>query len=148
MILLVEDDENDVALVRRAFAKAGSSAAMKVVKSAEEAMAYLKNEPPYENREENPAPGLVLLDLKLPGLDGFELLRWIRSQTELEGLRVCVLTSSPLYRDLCHAHQLGANSFLTKPLERSNVDALCAAMHGPMRWLGELPYGVRRDASR
>ena len=117
LILLVEDRDDDVVLLRRSFQKAGIANPVQVVMDGEEAIAYLSGTGKYTAREEYPLPGLVLLDLKLPKLDGFEVLRWIRTQPALCGLRVVVLSSSENIRDVNLAYALGANSFLVKPTD-------------------------------
>src|SRR2546423_4602150 len=117
VILLVEDREDDVLLVRRALARGFLDNPMHVVRSGEEAISYLQGEGKYSNRAEYPLPDLVLLDLKMPGMDGFGVLEWIRAQEGLRGMRVVVLTSSEQMRDVNRAYQLGANSFLVKPTD-------------------------------
>src|SRR5438105_2858307 len=115
VILVAEDREDDIILIRRAFARARVVNPIHVVRDGEEALAYLKGEGKYGNRREYPLPELLLLDLKMPRMDGFEVLRWVRSQPDLRLLRVVVLTSSEDVRDVNLAYQLGANSFLVKP---------------------------------
>jgi CheY-like chemotaxis protein len=117
VILLVEDDPNDVVLIQRAFQKSGLSSVLKVVRDGEQAIAYLSGRGPYGNRERCPLPFMVLLDLKMPGTDGFEVLHWIRADAELKRLLVVVLTSSNLQADVDKAYELGANSYLVKPVE-------------------------------
>src|SRR5262245_1735495 len=116
-ILLAEDDDNHVALIRRAFQKAGLINPIQVVHDGEEAIAYLKGEGAFANRAEYPLPTLLLLDLKMPRKNGFEVLRWIRQQPTLAALRIVVLTSSQDIRDVNQAYQLGANSFLVKTMD-------------------------------
>lgn len=137
VILLVENDESDALLIRRAFAKAGAPDPHRVVRDANTAISYLKGDGPYANRKKHPLPGLVLLELKLPGKDGFEVLKWIRSQPELKDLRVVVLTSPYEIWDVNLARQLGANSFLVKPPDFENVDALVATLKGQRILTGE-----------
>ncbi len=120
-ILLVDDDENDVLLIQRAFQKAGLRNTLKVVRSGEQAMAYLNGTGAYANRDRYPAPFMVLLDLKMPGTDGFEVLQWIRSEPNCRRLLVVVLTSSNLQADVDRAYELGANSYLVKPVEFSEM---------------------------
>src|SRR5437660_5264305 len=127
VILLVEDREDDVVLIRRAFDKAKVINPIQVVSNGEEAIWYLKGEGKYANRAEYPLPDLVLLDLKMPRVDGFEVLRWIRQQPGLSSVRVVVLTSSDQMRDVNEAYQLGANSFLVKPLEFERFVNMSAA---------------------
>ena len=115
MILVAEDDENDVFLIKRALHQAQFENPLAVVQTGEEAIAYLKGAAPYQDREKHPLPALVLLDLKMPRRDGFEVLAWIRQQPELNGLAVVVLTSSQESSDINRAYALGANSYLVKP---------------------------------
>ncbi len=116
-ILLVDDDSNDVLLIQRAFEKAGLSKSLHVVRSGDQAMSYLSGSEPYSDRERHPLPFLVLLDLKMPGTDGFEVLQWARNEPELKRLLIVVLTSSSLQSDVDRAYELGANSYLVKPVE-------------------------------
>jgi CheY-like chemotaxis protein len=116
-ILMAEDDSNDVVLIQRAFAKAGLKNNLKVVRDGAQAIDYLAGRGVYSNREKYPLPFMLLLDLKMPGTDGFEVLQWIRSEPDLKRLLVVVLTSSVLQTDVDHAYELGANSYLVKPVE-------------------------------
>jgi CheY-like chemotaxis protein len=116
-ILLVEDDENDVVLIQCAFQKAGLNPTLKTVRNGAEAIEYLSGEGRYADREQFPMPFLLLLDLRMPGTDGFEVLRWVRAAAELKRLLVVVLTSSNLQADVDRAYELGANSYLVKPVE-------------------------------
>ena len=116
-ILLAEDDPNDVLLIQRAFAKAGLKDVLKIVRDGEQAIDYLSGRGVYADRERYPLPYLLLLDLKMPGTDGFEVLQWLRGEPELRRLLVVVLTSSNLQADVDRAYELGANSYLVKPVE-------------------------------
>ena len=135
--LLVEDDPNDVALVRRAFLKAKVLNRLEVVTSGEKAMQYLSGDGKYANRAEFPLPSLVLLDLKMPGIDGFDTLRWIRQQPELATLRVVALTSSDRPADINLAYQCGANSFLVKPTDFDRFVQVSQALSGYWVWLDQ-----------
>ena len=117
VILIAEDEEDYVLLIRKAFAEAGLKNPIHVVSTGLEAMAYLKGEGRYANRDEYPLPDLFMLDLKLPGFSGFEIIGWVRSQPGLSGLRILVLTSSEQMKDVNDAYRLGANSFLMKPYD-------------------------------
>lgn len=138
-ILLVEDDSNDVILVRRAFRKAEIDIPIQIVSDGEEAIAYLTNQPPYEDREEYPLPTLILLDLKLPRVTGLEVLEWIRNQPHLKRLLVVVLTSSSESPDVNKAYDLGANSYLIKPVTFSNLVELMEKVHGYWFTLNQPP---------
>jgi CheY-like chemotaxis protein len=117
VVLLVEDREDDVVLIWRGLLRGKVQNPIMVVGDGEEAIAYLRGEGKFANREEFPLPTLVLLDLKLPKIDGFEVLQWIRAQQGLRAMRVIVLTSSQDLRDVNRAYELGANSFVVKSLD-------------------------------
>ena len=114
-ILLVEDDENDVFLMKRAFAKTSLPAEVRVAEDGREALRYLRGEGEYADREHHPLPRLTLLDLNLPYVHGLEVLKQIREERHLRKLVVVVLTSSLADSDIERAYHLGANSYLTKP---------------------------------
>jgi CheY-like chemotaxis protein len=117
VILVAEDDEDYVLLIRQVFQKAHIPNPIQVVWNGEEAIWYLKGVGKYANRDEYPLPDIFLLDLKMPRVNGFEVLKWVRAQPSLSALRILVLTSSDEIRDVNEAYQLGANSFLVKPMD-------------------------------
>jgi DNA-binding response OmpR family regulator len=139
VILVVEDDYDDVVLMRRAFARAGIEVPLKVVHDSAEAVLYLQGKGPYENREENPLPALMLLDLKLPGNSGFDVLRWARERSGLKRLPIIVLTSSSADRDVNMAYDLGANSYVVKPLTFDSLLDLVKAVDMYWVMLNEAP---------
>jgi CheY-like chemotaxis protein len=114
-ILLVDDHETDVLLMQQAFQRAGTVYPLMVAKNGEEAIAYLRGEGSFANREKYPLPAAMLLDLKMPMLDGFEVLEWVRNQPNLKRLIIIAQTSSPRSEDVNRVYNLGANGFLTKP---------------------------------
>ena len=103
LILIAEDREDDVLLIRRSLERAQILNPTQFVRNGEEVIAYLKGEGKFSNRDEYPLPSLLLLDLKMPRTDGFEVLSWIREQESLKALRVIVLTSSEDIRDVNQA---------------------------------------------
>jgi CheY-like chemotaxis protein len=115
-ILLADDDPNDVLLIQRAFQKAGLHNALRTVDDGDAAIKYLSGKGVYADRDKYPLPFLLLLDLKMPGTDGFEVLEWLRNEPQLKRLLVVVLTSSNLQADVDRAYELGANSYLVKPV--------------------------------
>ena len=138
-ILLVEDNGNDVLLIKRAFKKAKIANSIQVVGDGDAAVAYLAGEGQYADREAYPMPALVLLDLKLPRRSGFEVLGWVRTQPVLKRLPVLILTSSRENVDIDRAYDLGANSYLVKPV---TFEALQEIMHAiDVYWLvlSEIP---------
>lgn len=132
--MLAEDREDDILLITKAFQKSGLNYPLYVVNSGEEVMSYLQGIGKFSNRAEHPLPDLLLLDLKMPGTDGFEVLRWIRSQPGFSNLRVLVLTSSLDIHDVNQAYSLGANSFMVKPFDFENTKELA-------RTIGEYWFG-------
>jgi CheY-like chemotaxis protein len=143
LILLVDDSDNDIVLMRRAFIKARVLNPLLTIASGEEAVAYLTGTGRYANRAEYPLPGLILLDIKMQGMDGFDVLRWIRSQPGLKSLRVVMLTSSNEMRDVNLAYQLGANSFLIKPVDFERFVEISQALSGYWLWMDKAPEAYR-----
>ncbi|SRR6266404_3247719 len=139
VILLAEDNETDIILTRKAFAKAKLLNPLHVVRDGVEVIAYLKGEAQYSNRAEYPLPDLLLLDLKMPHKNGLEVLEWIRQQPTLRGLRVVVLTCSDQARDVNMAYQLGANSFLVKPVDFEQFVRVSEVLKGYWLWIAETP---------
>jgi CheY-like chemotaxis protein len=141
-ILLVEDREEDVILIQKAFERGKIPNPLQVVRNGEDAINYLAGIGRFSDRLRYPFPLLVLLDLKMPAVDGFEVLRWIKSQQTLGPLRVVVLTSSENIRDVSLAYQLGATSFLVKPLDFNHTVAMTETIMD--YWLGiNVPSGPR-----
>jgi CheY-like chemotaxis protein len=114
-LLVVEDDENDIFFLKRAFDRSGVTNPLCIVQSGQEAIDYLRGENTYSDRTRFPFPAMVLLDLKLPCVNGIDVLRWIRKQPDCAGLPVIVLTSSTLKTDIEEAYSSGANSYVVKP---------------------------------
>lgn len=114
-ILLVEDNEDDVFLMKRALRVAGIANPLQIVEDGQAAIDYLAGAGVYADRTLHPLPMIVFLDLKLPYKSGHDVLQWIRGQPHLEMLVVIVLTSSSEKVDLERAYKFGANSFVVKP---------------------------------
>ena len=127
-ILLVENNQDDILLILRAFQRAGVTRRIQTVTSGTHAVAYLQGTQPYDDRQKYPLPILVLLDIMMPGMDGFDVLRWIRRQWEFFELCVVMLTASDRIRDATQAYHLGANSFLVKPLDFQNAGELARSL--------------------
>jgi CheY-like chemotaxis protein len=117
LVLIVEDQEDDILLMQRAFQQSSLKNPVQYVRTAEDAMAYLNGEGQFANRTEFPLPVLILLDLKLPGKDGFDFLSWVRQQEGFCDLPIVVLTCSTQRCDVNRAYRLGANSLFVKDLD-------------------------------
>jgi CheY-like chemotaxis protein len=131
-ILLVDDSEIDLMLMREALEIAKCSHALQEVHDGEEAIAYLKGEGPYCDRNKFPLPIIMLLDLNMPKKNGFDVLTWVRAQPALKPLAIFILTSSARSVDVENAFYLGATSFLVKP---SNLESLATMMRCLCDWV-------------
>jgi CheY-like chemotaxis protein len=115
-ILLVEDEEAHAKLTSRAIRKAGNANRIDVACDGEEALDYLFNSGKYADKSEYPCPGLILLDIKLPGIDGIEILQTIKRDPSLRKIPVIMLTTSEREEDIARSYEYHANSYLTKPV--------------------------------
>ena len=113
-ILLVEDDPGDVLITREAIDSSKFANVLNVVSNGEEALAYLRREPPYEQATR---PGLILLDLNLPRLDGREVLAVVKEDPDLRRIPIVVLTTSSADEDIVRSYDLHANAYVTKPVD-------------------------------
>ena len=116
VILLVEDDVADQEIIKRVVSTGATSATLQIVSDGQEALDYLKREGAYTSPGSAPKPDLVLLDLNMPGLNGFEVLTEIRKDPSVRLLPVIVLTTSDQESDIVQSYERGANSYLTKPV--------------------------------
>jgi CheY-like chemotaxis protein len=123
-ILIVEDDPNDRFFVERVFRKANLSAHLQFAIDGKEAMDYLSGRGKFQDRDQFPIPALILLDLKMPHVTGFEVLEWLKGQEGLKRVPVTVLTSSTIQSDINRAYELGANAYLVKPLSFDQLEKL------------------------
>jgi len=128
-ILHVEDDSNDVLLFQHACRKAGVNCNLQTVNDGDEAIAYLQGEARFADRQQYPLPDLMLLDLKMPRLNGFEVLAWLRQEEKCRSLPVVVLSSSNHDADIKRAYSLGANSYLVKPVEFDSLVEIVKVVH-------------------
>jgi CheY-like chemotaxis protein len=115
LVLVAEDDPNDRLLLERALRKAAIEVQMRFVSDGEEAILYLQGAGAYANRQENPFPSIIILDLKMPRKGGLEVLSWIEDHPELSVVPTVVLTSSNLETDIRLAYERGANTYFMKP---------------------------------
>lgn len=132
-ILVAEDEPTDVLLLRYAMEQAGSPHKLVVVQDGKEAIDYLSGQPPYADRSQYPLPALMLLDLKMPRLTGFDVLSWLGTQRKLKKLPAIVLTSSADDADRERAEQLGAADYLVKPTAVGDLVKLVKKLH--LSWL-------------
>lgn len=127
-ILLVEDDPNSVFFFQHAIEQLGITNPLQVATDGREALDYLENNGAFANRQKYPLPGLVVLDLKLPRASGFDVLRQMRANPALPKIVVIMLTSSADEDDVRQAYALGANAYLVKPLQLTDLVAIVQAI--------------------
>ena len=128
-VLIAEDSEADIYFLLRAFDHAKIGNAIHVVRDGDEVLSYLKAEGIYANRERYPAPRIVLLDLYMPSTSGFDILRWKKSQSQLKDVLFVALSNTNSVKDINLAYELGANTFLSKPLDGAEIRNLIEAFH-------------------
>ena len=144
-MLLVDDSETDLLLMRAAFKKANYNSPLQEVRNGEEAIAYLKGEGAYCDRTKFPLPTVMLLDLNMPKKNGFDVLAWVRAQPVLKRLAIIILTASMRTEDVERAFDLGATSFLVKP---GNLDALAAMLRCLCDWVQINHFPPLNEAGR
>ena len=120
-VLLVEDDENDQFFVQRAIKKNHIPIKLHIVSRGDEAIHYLSGTGEYSDRKQHPMPRLVLMDIKMPGRSGLEVLKWIRTESPCKTIPVVMMSSSQLREDVQRAYELGVNAYLIKPAAFSEL---------------------------
>jgi CheY-like chemotaxis protein len=133
-ILVAEDNADDAFLLKHAFARAGFGSPVRFVADGEQVLLYLEGEGEYANRAQYPFPALLLLDIKMPRLDGLEVLTLIRNDPRFRRLIVIMLTSSSREQDVNRAFDLQANSYLVKPARPEAMPEVLGQIRG--YWLG------------
>jgi DNA-binding response OmpR family regulator len=123
-ILVAEDDPTDAYFFERAFKRAGIPVVLHFVRDGQEVLDYLQGEGQFADRAAYPLPRLVLLDLNMPRLNGFEVLEWVREQRGFNGMQMVIFSSSDETKDINRAYGLGANWYLVKPHSMDELTAL------------------------
>jgi CheY-like chemotaxis protein len=132
-VLIAEDDPNDVFLLKRAFEKAGVNNPVVVARNGQEAIDYLNGSGKFIDRTVHPLPGLMFLDLKMPLVDGFDVLAWLHTRPMDSKVPVVVLSSSNQERDIKQARQMGADDYRVKPQQFEELLEMVREIHD--RWL-------------
>jgi two-component system response regulator len=128
-ILVADDSADDVFLLQEAFKMAEATSQLHAVNDGAEALAYLKGEGAFADREVHPFPDVLLLDLNMPRKNGFEVLEWVRGNAACSRLLVYVLTASSREADVVRAYELCANSYVIKPNRLDDLVAFVTALH-------------------
>jgi CheY-like chemotaxis protein len=132
-ILVVEDDPNDALLLERSFQKVCDDVPVRRVCHGAEAVAYLRGDGAYSDRSLHPLPAMVLLDLKMPVMDGMELLTWLKNNPSVAALPVVVLSGSARAADMQQARNLNASEYIVKPFDFEEWKSVAKRLAS--RWL-------------
>jgi CheY-like chemotaxis protein len=145
VVLMAEDDEHDIIATKRAW-KAGQMAnPLYIVNNGEECLDYLERRGAYSDPASSPRPGILLLDLNMPRMDGLETLQQIRKNEQYHSLPVIMLTTSKAEEDRVRSYELGANAYIVKPIGFENFSEAIRTIN--LFWkLAELP-GVQHEKS-
>ena len=138
-ILLAEDDEGDIFILRRALRGAGIANPLQIVRNGQEAIQYLEGEGPYSDRKKYPWPSLLLLDLRMPLMDGFEVLAWLQRRRRPKDLLVAILSGSRDEADTLRATELGADAFCVKPQAYDELVSILRGLHERLREAPQMP---------
>ncbi len=133
-ILIIEDNESEAMLLQVALTRAGIKNATRIVSSGEQAMDYLRGRASYANRNQYPFPSVLFTDLKMPGLNGFDILRWLQQHPECAIIPTIVLSNSREAKDVKVAYELGANSFMVKPQTLEQLTQMMRSAYEYWAW--------------
>ena len=147
-ILMIEDEPTDAALIERAFQRAKVLNPIVHIKNGDDALAYLAGVAKYANRIEYPLPALILLDLKMPGMTGLQLLQWMRTNRDVRRIPVVVLTADDTPATVNAAYELGANSYLVKPGDPKQIVRLVELIQSYWMELNQPPPLVMQAAEK
>lgn len=146
IVLSVDDNDVDGALLERAFKRTSVPARLFRVSEGPQALAYLSGEGIYQDRESYPLPDLILLDLAMPKMSGMEVLRWIRQQPGVNRIKVLIFTASDKQEDMETANNTGADAYLLKPTKFEDLKNLVKGIHE--EWLSPKPRKGKGDGKR
>ncbi len=124
IILVAEDDASDALLLKLAFRRTNNNSDVHFVQNGEEVIAYLLGEAPFEDRNQFPLPGVLLLDLRMPRVDGYDVLEWLGQHREFRGITVGVLSGMEGTASIQRAFELGADFYLIKPHDPAELASL------------------------
>lgn len=127
-ILMADDDEEDRMLLRKAFELHRAASSLRFVEDGEDLLDYLHRRGKYQNAEDAPRPGLILLDLNMPRKDGREALEAIKQDPQLRRIPIVVMTTSEADQDIAKSYDLGANSYVTKPVTFESLAQVIKAL--------------------
>lgn len=128
-LLVVEDSEDDIFFMERIFKQLGARCTLKFVRDGIEAVNYLSGNGQYADRTKYPVPTIILMDLKMPRMNGFEVLEWMQKQHDIKLIPTIVVTSSTLQEDVTRAYRAGANAVMSKPVDKDSLLQMLKTFH-------------------
>jgi len=128
-LLIVEDNEDDIFFVERIFKQIGARCELRFTRDGIEAIEYLSGQGAFKDRAKYPMPTIILMDLKMPRRNGFEVLEWMHNQPEIKLIPTIVVTSSTLQEDVTRAYRLGANAVMNKPVDKDSLLQMLKSFH-------------------
>jgi CheY-like chemotaxis protein len=128
-LLIVEDNEDDIFFVERIFKQIGARCELRFARDGIEAVEYLSGRGVFRDRAKYPMPTIILMDLKMPRRNGFEVLEWMHNQPEIKLIPTIVVTSSTLQEDVTRAYRLGANAVMNKPVDKDSLLQMLKSFH-------------------
>jgi CheY-like chemotaxis protein len=151
-VLVAEDNENDVLILEHAFSTIKTEVSLNVVRDGAQAIDYLSGENGFENRSQHPFPHVLLLDLKMPKVDGFDVLEWLRENPPLHRLRVIMFTSSSHHSDIDRAYDLGASAYVRKPTALSDMQSIVDCIKSWLQMnefpvMAEIQYSAKKTSA-
>jgi CheY-like chemotaxis protein len=146
-MLIAEDDPHDIFLIKRALEKSGLPIKPRFFSDGEEALNYLLGKGPFENRKTYPLPHLLLLDIKMPGKNGFDVLHDVRTSPELKRLVAVMFSSSSEQSDVDRAYDLGANAYVVKPTDSGELLTLFRRLHEFWFVTNQPPSGTDKSST-
>jgi CheY-like chemotaxis protein len=139
LILMAEDEPEQAELARRAFKKHCFINPIFIVSDGTEVLSYLLGEGNFANRDEYPLPSLLMLDLRMQRMHGFDVIRWVRAHPDFKELPIVVLSTSDELRDVNQAYSMGATSFMMKPVEFVEFVHITTILPNYWLWLNTAP---------
>ena len=127
--MIVEDNEDDIFFVERIFKQIGARCELRFARDGIEAIEYLSGQGAFKDRAKYPMPTIILMDLKMPRRNGFEVLEWMHNQPEIKLIPTIVVTSSTLQEDVTRAYRLGANAVMNKPVDKDSLLQMLKSFH-------------------
>lgn len=138
-ILLVEDNESDVKITTRAFLQAELHTALFIVSDGQECLDFIRHEGSYQDPAQYPRPDLILLDINMPRVDGFGVLKVLKADERFKAIPVIMLSASKNDADVRKSYQLGANSFIQKPVDYEKFTRVIEGFNNYWQVLNRLP---------